>query len=81
MANMSKNESAKRQNAHSSISVSNQVVCEDDACIGKSVGKHIGPTEKAVHEDNERKAPQSPRTSMSVGGKDACSDDACIGKR
>ena len=60
----------------SSISVSNEKVCEDEACIGKDVSR---PTDRST--TNAPKKKKSPETSMSIGGKAACSDEGCIGKR
>jgi hypothetical protein len=62
----------------SSIRVSSQTVCEDEACIGKTVKDASSSAHDPVK--GTKKKTQPAGTSMSVGGKDACSDDACIGK-
>ena len=63
----------------SSISVSNKEVCEDEACIGKTVKPTTDTPAEASQPDTRGK--KSSGTSMSVGGKEACSEDACIGKK
>lgn len=63
----------------SSVSVSGQIVCEDEACIGKAAksGDPWPPGRVQPHKKMEKSAD----TSMSLGGKETCSDDACIGKK
>jgi hypothetical protein len=77
---MKKKDIAKEKNANtrSSISVSSETVCEDEACIGKIVS---GPSRSAQEADNlpENKKKRS-GSAMSFGGKQGCSDEACIGK-
>jgi hypothetical protein len=73
------NKKARRQNSHSSITVSDRVVCEDEACIGKAANPQTKPavtTEPQAEKKGKRQV-----TTMSVGGKKACTDDACIGKK
>ena len=72
-------EPATRHRFKSSMSVSQQVVCEDDACIGKSVGTPDAPAARAAQSASESKRPAS--GSITVGGKPACEDEACIGKK
>ena len=73
--------SAKPGDHHfrSSISVSNKEVCEDEACIGKTVNPITDTPAQASQPDTPEK--KSSGTSMSVGGKEACAEDACIGKK
>jgi len=63
----------------SSISVSNQKVCEDEACIGKDVNPTTVTSAEATQPDESGK--KSSGTSISVSGKKACTEDACIGKK
>lgn len=63
----------------SSITVSNEVVCEDDECIGKVVeADAAAPAERrpstGKHDDTAE------GSSISVGGRRACTDEACIGR-
>ena len=61
------------------ISVSNTMVCEDDACIGKTADEpKIASVENASSKGNSSKPS---RSSMSIGGTPACTDEACIGKQ
>lgn len=70
-----KEQSTKTQ---SSIALSSETVCEDEACIGKIAND---PSSEAQGQDEEaEKQTKQARTSMSIGGKDACTDEACIGK-
>ena len=69
----------KDRNFRSSISVSNKEVCEDEACIGKTVNPTTDKPAEASQMDKSEKKPSG--TSMSVGGKEACAEDACIGKK
>ncbi len=69
----------KDRNFRSSISVSNEEVCEDEACIGKGVNPTTDTPAEASQPDTSGKKP--PGTSMSVSGKEACAEDACIGKK
>lgn len=66
-------------NFRSSISVSNKEVCEDEACIGKTVNPLTDAPAEPKQPDKSGKKPSG--TSMSVGGKEACAEDACIGKK
>jgi hypothetical protein len=62
----------------SSIVISDMVVCEDEACIGKTdTPPQARPEDTSRQEVNKGK---SSGTSISVGGREVCSDDACIGK-
>jgi hypothetical protein len=74
-----KGSNANRRAFRSSISVSNQKVCEDEACIGKDVKPITDTPAEATQPDEGSK--KSSGTSMSVGGKEACAEDACIGKK
>ncbi len=81
MTKISKKGPATPQRTHSSISVSNHVVCEDEACIGKVADLPNGTTDNDEHPGETPEQTRRPGTRMSVGGKDACYDDACIGKQ
>ncbi|WP_419660936.1 uncharacterized protein Dvar_13430 [Desulfosarcina variabilis str. Montpellier] len=62
----------------SSMSLQNEVICEDEACIGKDAA-----AENASNTDTmktKHKSKKSPGTSMAIGGKVICNDDACIGE-
>jgi hypothetical protein len=74
-----KSDKTKDRNFRSSISVSNREVCEDEACIGKTVNPITDRPAEASQPDT--RGNKSSGTSMSVGGKEACSEDACIGKK
>jgi hypothetical protein len=74
-----KNEKPKDRHFRSSISVSDKEVCEDEACIGKTVNPITDMPAESSQPDKSGKKPSG--TSMSVGGKEACSEDACIGKK
>ena len=63
----------------SSIAVSEEIVCEDEACIGKEVNPKDLPSSGEAH--SKKRSRKSSGTSISIGGEEACSDDACIGKR
>ena len=80
MAKVIEKKKVDRPKTHSSISVSNKIVCEDEACIGKVVGNRSALNGQAERLDKEKKSARDPGTSMSVGGKNACVDDSCIGK-
>lgn len=81
MAKRTKKKKTNRPKTHSSISVSNKIVCEDEACIGKVVGNRNALTGQAERHDKEKGKARKPGTSMSIGGKNACADDSCIGKK
>ena len=68
----------KETKTSSSISVSSQTVCEDEACIGKVVNVPA-PSAKPPHRASKKPKRQSV-TAMSFGGKQGCTDEACIGK-
>ena len=69
----------KRGSTRSSITVSGEIACEDDACIGREVeAEDVSTTDQAKFEKRKGK---SSGTSMSIGGKEVCFDDACIGKK
>ena len=80
MTKKTEKKKADRPKSHSSISVSNKIVCEDEACIGKVADKRDASNEKAAQQDTRRDKSQRPGTSMSIGGENACSDEACVGK-
>ena len=65
--------------SHSSMSLSQEKVCEGEACIRKAVNPPTAEPADAAQTDAKRK--KAPSTSMSVGGEEACQDDACIGKK
>ena len=61
----------------SSISISDTIVCEDEACIGKT-----DTPPQARPKDTSRqgvKKGKSCGTSISVGGRNVCTDGDCIG--
>lgn len=71
-------EKEKSLKIRSSIAVSSEIVCEDEACIGKIVKV---PSPLAHEPDNvSEKQPKQSGTAMSIGGKEGCTDEACIGK-
>lgn len=72
-----KDADANRRTPRSSIAVSDKIVCEGEACIGKSLTHPTAAPEDAEQEGGNKKGLSS---SMSVGGRDACSGEACIGK-
>jgi hypothetical protein len=78
MNKTSQKKEANHQTPHSSITVSDKIVCEDDACIGKVAGPQSKPTVERDRQDKKRRKRQG--TSMSVRGKSVCADDSCIGK-
>jgi hypothetical protein len=67
-----------RSKARSSLGISQKIVCEDEACIGKVVDSASSAPGETGSED--KKANKSNSSSMSIGGSDICSEDACIGK-
>ncbi|WP_319522005.1 hypothetical protein [uncultured Desulfosarcina sp.] len=73
------NKKARDQYSHSSITVSDRVVCEDEACIGKVAGPQTKLS--AIAEPQAEKRRKRQVTTLSVGGKKTCTDDACIGKK
>ncbi len=73
------NKTSSRRRFKSSMSVSQQVVCEDDACIGKNAGQPAAsPARNASAASNSK---SSTSGSMTVAGQPACEDEACIGKQ
>ena len=72
-------EAATRHRCKSSMSVSQKVICEDDACIGKRVDTPPAPPARAALSTSDSKRPAS--GSITVSGKPACEDEACIGKK
>lgn len=71
-------EKEKSVKFRSSIAVSSEIVCEDEACIGKSVKT---PTPLAQESDKvSEKQTKQPGTAMSFSGKEGCTDEACVGK-
>ena len=81
MTNKSENKKADRPKTHSSISVSNKIVCKDEECIGKAISKRNALTGQAERQDKNKGKVRQPGTSMSISGKDACTDESCIGKK
>ena len=79
MSKTSLNKEPNNQTPHSSITVSDKIVCEDEACIGKIAGPHSELSAEIKRQDKKRIKRQG--TSMSVRGRRVCTDDACIGKR
>jgi ribosomal protein L4 len=71
-------EKVKTVDNQSSISVSSRTVCEDEACIGKTVIGESASAQKPA-EISEKRGEES-GSSMSFGGKQGCTDEACIGK-
>jgi hypothetical protein len=71
-------EKVKTVKTQSSISVSSQTVCEDDACIGKIVNGESASAQEPVKASEKRKKESG--STMSFGGKQGCTDEACIGK-
>lgn len=71
-------EKEKRGQTRSSIAVSSETVCEDDACIGKKVGNPFPKVHDSVMV--AEKENKKPSTAMSFCGRQGCIDDACIGK-
>ena len=71
------NEKEKKVKTSSSIRISSQTVCEDEACIGKIVSDASASTQKQVKTSETRKKKSG--TAMSFGGKQGCTDEACIG--
>jgi hypothetical protein len=72
---------ADRRKMYSSISVSHNVVCKDEACIGEVVGNPNALTGEAERHDKDKGSARKPGTSMSIGGKDACTAESCIGRK
>jgi hypothetical protein len=67
----------KNTETRSSITVSSETVCEDEACIGKIVS---GPSQSTHEPDNmPQKQTKRSGSAMSFGGQ-GCTDEACIGK-
>ena len=71
-------EKVKNVKTQSSISVSSQTVCEDEACIGKIVNGESTLSQEPVEASEKRKKQSD--SAMSFGGKQGCTDEACIGK-
>ena len=79
---MKKTPSKKTSPRHrfkSSMSVSRQVICEDDACIGKQADTPPAPPSDDAGPASDAK-PAAPG-SMTVAGQPACQGEACIGKK
>ena len=81
MAKKTEKKKANSPKTHSSISVSNKIVCEDEAYIGKAIGNRDALTGQAERQDKDRGKLGQPGTSISIGGKDACIGESCIGKK
>jgi hypothetical protein len=78
MAEQIQRDTTDRSNTRSSMSVSRETICEDEACIGKGVNPATAaPAETG---STDKKTAQSTRSSMAVSGREICADDACIGK-
>ena len=71
-------EKRKNVKTQSSITVSSQTVCENEACIGKIVNGESAPAQEQVEASEKPKKQSS--SAMSFGGKQGCTDEACIGK-
>ena len=67
-----------RSNHRSSMNVSGNAVCADEACIGKVDGLPDAPSDETAKPDARGNDPS--KSSISVGGRRVCDDDACIGK-
>lgn len=67
-----------RSKTRSSMGISQKIVCEDEACIGKVVNSASPAPGETGSE--EKKSKKSTGSSMSIGGSEICSEDACIGK-
>lgn len=78
MEKESASEKEKKARPRSSIDVSSQTVCEDEACIGKIVPAPSPSIPEAA--DVPEKPTRESGTAMSFGGKQGCTDEACIGK-
>ncbi len=78
---MKKESAAKKDKSvttRSSIAVSAETVCEDEACIGKMVTASSASTQEPVKA--AEKPTRQPGSAMSFGGQEGCTDEACIGK-
>ena len=71
-------EKVKNVKTESSITVSSQTVCEDEACIGKIVNGESASAQVPVRPSGTRRIQSD--SAMSFGGKQGCTDEACIGK-
>ena len=77
--NESRNESkSNRRNHRSSMTVSGNTICVDEACIGKDAGLSDAPSDETTKPD--ARGNNASKSSISVGGRRVCDDDACIGK-
>lgn len=76
MSKANQNDRTDDPGVKSSMSVSQKVICEDEACLGKVV-RSVPPTADETARTDKKKPAGS---SMAIGGKEICSDDACIGK-
>lgn len=79
MKQENKHNETKRPSTRSSIAVSGEIACEDEACIGREVKPEGVSTTDQV--DAKKRRGKSSATSMTIGGKEVCSNDACIGKK
>lgn len=70
-------EKVKTVKTQSSISVSSRTVCEDEACIGKTVNGELASAQEPAEASEKRK--EKSGSTMSFGGKQGCTDEACIG--
>ena len=77
MKNKPTTDNEKKVKTSSSISISSQTVCQDEACIGKTVNDASSIEKEPAKASEKRKKP--PGSAMSFGGKKGCTDDACIG--
>jgi hypothetical protein len=62
----------------SSMSLADEVLCGDEACIGKDAAP--GNTSNTAAMQTEHKSKESQGTRMAIGGTVICNDDACVGK-
>ena len=73
-----KNDNTDPSKPKSSMSLSDEVMCEDEACIGKDAAP--GNASNTDPMKTKHKSKESSGTSMAIGGKVICNDDACIGE-
>jgi hypothetical protein len=78
MKEKSPQEKESNTGTRSSVAVSSQTVCQDEACIGKTdAPASVGPPEAGAAKPTQ---PNPPESAMSFGGEAGCQDEACIGK-
>ena len=81
MEKQSKQSKRSHPPTRSSMSISSEVICEDDACIGKVADPRKEPLEDSGPQHEKGSRPQPSGTRIAVGGQDVCTEDACIGKQ